>query len=335
MKLIKSPIYISWTKFNWHAHYQAITFNARIYFLNTPFNSSTDFKKLFKLIDYLFKSFKTILIIIKSHSNIIFIENPPPIGGIIGFFLSRILKYKLVIDAHNGAFESPMINIPFTKYSLSKATAVIVHNNSLRFFLGGKKEFKNCSFFTLNDPLPQIPVYSSEDIGNYILIVTTFHGDEPIEIVLEGVKYFIEQNPGTDIQFRVTGNYNKKINLYEKYNQPRILFLGFVSQEEYFKQLVNSLCVMSYSVREMVQQYALMEALGAGKPFISNKNLTNTELFGDKMIFTDNDPLSIAEGIEKFLQNREQLINNIEILKRELSLKRKDDLEKIKKHLGL
>lgn len=331
---LQNCIYISWTRFNWHAHYQSKTFNAKIYFINNFLSDIRKLKKFFKFIDYLVKSLTTIFIILKIRPELLFIESPPPFASYIAFLYKKLFKKKFVIDAHNGAFEPPMSSVPYWGNILSGADLVIVHNNPLRNFLS--KKFKDVKFFTLNDPLPTYKKMEDNNDSFYILVVTTFHGDEPIEIVLEGISEYIKRNPSSKAEFRITGNYNKKINIFNKYNKVnKIIFLGFLDQDSFYQQHSNAIGIISYSVREMVQQYALMEALGAGKPFISNKNLTNTELFGDKMIFTDNDPLSIAEGIEKFLQNREQLINNIEILKRELSLKRKDDLEKIKKHLGL
>ena len=332
----KKIIYISWTKFNWHAHYQAKTFNAKIYFINNIFSdfSILKLKILFKFLDYLVKLLTTIITILEERPEILFIEAPPPFASYFAIIYKKLFKKKLVIDAHNGAFEPPMSSVPYWKNILSAADLVIVHNNPLKNFLSEK--FKNVNFYTLNDPFP---IYKKiEDTSNtyYILVVTTFHGDEPIEIILEGISEYICRNPKSKVEFRITGNYNKKVNLFYKYSKiNKIKFLGFLDQTSFYQQHSNAIGIISYSVREMVQQYALMEALGAGKPFISNKNLTNTQLFGDKMIFTDNDPLSVAEGIEKFLENLEQFTNNIEILKRELTIKRNNDLEKIKIHLGL
>lgn len=330
----KKIIYISWTKFSWHAQYQAKTFNAKIYFINNIFSNLNILKILFKFLDYLAKSLTTIIIILKERPEILFTEAPPPFASYIAIFYKKLFNKKLVIDAHNGVFEPPMSSIPYWGNILSGADLVIVHNNPLKNFLSRK--FNNVNFFTLNDPFPIYKKIDNINNTNYILVVTTFHGDEPIEIVLEGILEYIRRNPNTEVEFRITGNYNKKINLFNKYNKiSKFIFLGFLNQDAFYQQHSNAIGIISYSIREMVQQYALMEALGAGKPFISNKNLTNTELFGDKMIFTDIDPLSVAEGIEKFLENLKQITNNIEILKKELTIKRNNDLEKIKIHLGL
>lgn len=333
--MIGKKVYISWTDFNWHAYLQAKTFNSEIKFISSFKKIKTDGNKLLKFLEYIKKSYKSLYIIFKVKPLLLFTEDPPPISSIIAIIIRPLLKYKFVIDAHNGAFENPMISIPGHKLALKKADAILVHNNPLKYLVENDKRFKDCKFFTLNDPIPEIPYYKSDDNKNYLLVVTTFHGDEPIEIVLEGIIAFLSKYPDTEIEFRLTGNFNKKIHLYYKYKHPKIIFLGFVEQKIYHQKLVNALGVISYSVRERVQQFALMEALGAGVPFISNKNLTNLELFDNKMVLTEITPDAIAEGIQKFLLSREALLSNINSLKHNLSAKRAEDLAKIKKHLGI
>ncbi|MFN3695120.1 MAG: hypothetical protein ACK4UV_08930, partial [Ignavibacterium sp.] len=289
--------------------------------------------KIFTIIfDYLQKSVKTLTIIFKSKSDLIIFENPPPISAVLGLTIKKINnKFKYIIDSHNGAFEPPMINFPFIYKAFNNADAVIVHNNPLKNFLKSKKEFNQCKFFTLNDPIPEIPKYPVSDKTNpYLLVVTTFHGDEPIETVLEGIEYFINNRHDLNIEFHITGNYKKNLKVYERFHKfNKIKFLGFVDQETYHKELVNSFGVLSYSTRDMVQQFALMEALGAKKAFISNRNLTNLELFQDKMVLTEINPESIYKGIEEFLFRKNELEKNINYLKEKLTKIRNEDFDNL------
>uniref|UniRef100_A0A7V2ZIC4 Glycosyltransferase n=1 Tax=Ignavibacterium album TaxID=591197 RepID=A0A7V2ZIC4_9BACT len=330
--------YLSWTDFNWHAFLLTKSFNAKIIFIKR-----IRFIKFFPRLvnvafDYLIKSIKTITFIIKNYKNYFFFENPPPIASVIGLLCKKINKnFKYVIDAHNGAFEPPMINFPFVIKAFNNADAVIVHNNPLRIFLQSKNEFNNCTFFTLNDPIPEIPDYSIPSYKDkYFLVVTTFHGDEPVEIVLEGIELFLSKSIDSKVEFHVSGNYNKSINVYKKFSDnKKIKFLGFVDQETYHRELTNSIGVLTYSIREMVQQFAPMEALGANKPFISNRNLTNIELFDNKMVLTEINPESIAMGIEEFFMRKGELEKNIVYLKEQLTEIRNKDFNNLIRHLKL
>ncbi len=335
---VKKILYISWTDFNWHAYLLANSIGAELIFIKR-FRLNKILPKIVNvIIDYLYKSIKTIFLITKNKNDLFVFENPPPIGAVIGYFYKKIkMNFKYLIDAHNGAFEKPMISFPFIFKAFSNTEAVIVHNNPLREKLINKREFKDCKFFTLNDPIPNIPYY--QYIGktkDYLLVVTTFHGDEPIETVLGGIKVFLLNNPDSDLEFHVTGNYRKNLKVYEEYKIfDKIKFLGFVDQKEYHKELQHCLGVITYSVRDDVQQFATIEAIGAFKPFISNRNTTNLHLFDNKMILTNISPSEISEGIKKFLSEKENYKANIPLLRDNLTLKRKADLEKLISYLHI
>ena len=125
-----------------------------------------------------------------------------------------------------------------------------------------------------------------------------------MDILLEGLRLYNRNNTGK-LKFKLTGNYNKKKLLYDTYkDDPNIEFLGFVSNLEYKKLILNALGIISLSSRDDVQQFALMESIGAGIPFISNNNITNRSLFGDKMVLFEINPQNISEGIEFFIRIR-------------------------------
>ncbi len=332
MKNKEKIIYISWTDFNWHAFLLSNSLRADIFFIKKIKSYKILPKIINTVFDYFHKTLKTLIITLTKKNALIIFENPPPIAAVLGFALKKIKnKFNYLIDSHNGAFEPPMINFPFIYKAFNNADAVIVHNNPLKNFLKSKKEFNQCKFFTLNDPIPEIPKYPVSDKTNpYFLVVTTFHGDEPIETVLEGIEYFINNRHDLNIEFHITGNYKKNLKVYERFHKfNKIKFLGFVDQETYHKELVNSFGVLSYSTRDMVQQFAPMEALGANKAFISNRNLTNLELFQDKMVLTEINPESIYKGIEEFLFRKNELEKNINYLKEKLTKIRNEDFDNL------
>lgn len=335
----KKIVYISWTDFNWHAALLAQSLNIKLFFIKKIRRRPYLPKIIFISIDYIIKSLKTLFIIIKGKYNFIIFENPPPVSSVIGLILVRISKKNLSygIDAHNGAFEKPFINFPFVLKAFRNAKFIIVHNDPLREFLEGSKNFLNCKFFTLNDPFPNIPNLSDNNIvKNYFLIVTTFHNDEPIDIALQGIANFLKKNPDIPIEFKITGNYLKNKLVYEIYKDFKgIKFLGFIDQKEFYNALNNSIGVISFSTRDNVQQFALMEALGANKPFISNNNKTNIDLFDNKMILTPISPEQISNSIHEFLIRKEELLKNIQPLKEFLIIRRQKDLDNLKQFLNI
>jgi len=335
MKNIKS-IYISWTKFNWHATLSSNSFGAKAYFISSLITSRGFIWKLLFFFDYFYKSLKTVIIIVTNKPDIVITENPPPVGPIIAVFLKILLKYKVIIDSHNGAFEPPMSTFPFHLQTLIKADLVIVHNYQLKEFLEQNKKFEGVKFYVLNDPLPRFEEKSfSSDKEKYFLVVTTFHGDEPMEILLEGIRLFNE-NYKTDITFRITGNYNKRPLLYAEHSRDKnVKFTGFVDQSVYHNLLLNAIGIISLSTRDNVQQFALMEAIGAGVPFISTDNSTNRDLFNDTMILSKNEAIEIARSINVFIERLDEFKKHIPTIKTDLTKRWKDDFSKIKKQLDI
>lgn len=327
-------IFITWTTYSPHSLLLSEAFNSKIFFVENLINSRGLLWKLFFLFDYIYKAYATIRIINKQAPKIVIMQSPPTLTPIVIILYSFLKKYKTVIDSHNGAFEKPWDSVPFYKWILRKADIVIVHNQQLLNNLRNNDSYKQINFKLLNSKLSD---YSDikKDVKPYILIVSSFSGDEPMEILLEGIGLFNKNNPATT-HFKLTGNYNKKPEIFNKFNNDSgIEFLGFVATEHYRQLVVNAEALISMSTRDDVQQFALMEAIGAETPFISNRNQTNQMLFGDSMILVDILPEKIAIGLAMFIKDKYTFQNKIKDLKILFQNKWNSDFSLIKSELGI
>lgn len=98
-------IFISWT--NYHSHTQLLgqAIGANIFYINHLIASRKIFWKLFFYIDYLYKSIRTLTIIIKNKPSVVVVQNPPSIAPVVVVFLSLFAaRFKVVIDSHNWLF---------------------------------------------------------------------------------------------------------------------------------------------------------------------------------------------------------------------------------------
>lgn len=322
----KKIIFISWTPFGRHTELLGKALGAEIYFIKDFIKTRGLTWYLLFPLDYLIKSLNSVIILLRLHPMVVFVQNPPSIAPVILVLFSKLLKIKTVIDSHNGAFEKPWVNVPFHIWSLRKANVVTIHNQELFNRLISNKKFSGIKFMILNSRMSEFPGISKaykED--KYFLVISSFSADEPMDILLEGLRIYISDS-SSNIKFRITGNYRKKIYLYDKYSEyHNIEFLGFVDDDKYNQLLVNAFGVIALSTRDDVQQFALMEAVGAEVPFISSKNKTNIALFDDKMILTENLPCEIAKSITIFIQKKIELDNRIiEVKNNQKSIWEKD-----------
>ena len=333
----KKTIFITWTTYSPHSYLLNEAFNSKIFYIKNLINSRGLIWNIFFLLDYLYKSIKTAGIMIKNKADLVIMQNPPSITPVVVLFVSLFYKCKTIVDSHNGAFEKRWESIPFYKWALKKADIVTVHNEQLFSKLTQTEAYKGVNFRILNSRLTDFSEVEKEPKSPqpYFLVVSAFANDEPMDIILEGLKLFNKKNTH-DVKFKLTGNYNKKSDLYEEYKtEKNIEFMGFVSNEDYRRLFINSFGIISISTRDDVQQFALMEALGAKIPFISNKNVTNEALFDYKQVLVEITPEKLVEGIEEFIRNKEMYDRNILELNKTISLKWEKDFSLIKSEIGI
>jgi hypothetical protein len=331
----KKIIFISWTNFSSHSKLLAQAVDAPIFYVKDISRSRNFLWKMFFWLDYLSKSFRTLQILLKEKPNSVFVQNPPSIAPILVILFRKLVSYRVLVDSHNGAFEKKWFNFPLHKWALRNADVVTVHNRQLYEKLVKDKTLKGVNFNILNSRLTDFSYIRKESQKEpYIFVVNTFSVDEPIEIVLEGIVEYCSGH-NTEIIFKVSGNYEKHPAIYSKFSKHKnIEFVGFVPESMYEYLLVNSLAVMSLSTRDDVQQFALSEAVGAEVPFISNNNSTNRYLFGDKMVLTELQPVSISAGIDTFINNKKRFDSNILEIKKTISEKWQNDFVKVRSALS-
>lgn len=292
--------------------------NAELILIETYVTKNPKFRKYFLWIDYIFKSIITLVKLILKKPEIIIATSPPSFCPIVCYFYSKLFNKKLIIDAHNSAFLSPWIKVPLYKRVLSKAEKVLVHNLELLQYLNEK--YNEYNFHLLPDPLPKFNI-PAESYGHpYFLIICSFSDDEPIEIILKAVEEFLLIS-NKKIQFYVTGNYFKKLEVYKEFDKnENIKFLGFVDEKVYEKYLSNAFGIITISTKKMVQQSAAIEALAAEVPFLTEKSETNKRIFNKGVVLSEIDKNELIKALEYLTQNQLLLKKEITELKQEYEI---------------
>ncbi len=336
MKQKSKIIFISWCNFHPHTQQLGTALKAEIFYIKNFIQSRGLIWKFFFFIDYLIKSLHTLQIIIKSNPDVVIVQNPPSFAPVVVVLMNYFRKFKTISDTHNAAFEKPWISLPLHKWALKQMDLVIVHNNQLYEEVKSNHKLSGVNFKVLNSRLTDFSRIDKEiQKEPYFLVISTFHADEPMDALLEGIRLYCSNND-TKIKFKITGNYEKKPHLYSEYSKDKnIEFLGFIDQQKYYYLLVNAYGVISLSTRDKVQQFSIMEAVSAEVPFISTDNLTNRDLFKDKMVLTENKPFNIKSAIMDFIHKIKTLQINISEIKSEISSNWKSCFQNIKKEMKI
>ncbi len=290
--------------------------------VDSVITKSVHIRKYLLWLDYLIKSIYTFFELIKRRPENVIATTPPSFCPMISFIYCRIFNKKFIIDTHNSGFMSPWIKVPFYKTVLKKADLILVHNQEEYEYL--KNLYKDYKFFVLPDPLPDFsPNIVKENLSNsekYFLVILSFSSDEPVEIIFQAIKIFLEHYDG--YKFKITGNYKKNKVIYNQYCKINgIEFLGFVDEKLYERYLINAYGIITLSTKPMVQQSAAIEALGACVPLICEESSTNKRIFPRGAVLSKIKLENLFEAI-KFLSEENDR------LKIEISSDKKDYMNK-------
>jgi glycosyltransferase involved in cell wall biosynthesis len=266
--------------------------------------------KLLFWLDYAWKAVETLSFLFRCRAETVFAQSPPSFCPMVCWLYCRLKGKKLVVDAHNGAFEPPWINVPLLLPLLRSAEAVIVHNREFAAHL--RERHRGVKFFALTDRLPSVPTRREPALGEkYILVVVSYQYDEPVEEIMKALASYLRSSP-EGLVFKITGRWQKRPDLHRVYgNTPGIDYLGFVSDREYFEYLGGAFGVLALSERTMLQQCASVEALAAGVPSILSDSVTARRLFFKGSIFTGTGAEEITEAIREFRRIRQRLVEEL------------------------
>lgn len=314
---ISKKVFIIWNEYNRRPDVLAQALQCESLFLKHIINNRSFAWKYLFWIDYLNKTFRTLVFLIQRKPDIVLAQSPPSFCPMVCLVYCKIKNKILITDGHNNAFESPWISIPWYKKVLRKSKAVLVHNEELADLL--KQKYKDINFFTLPDKIISLQSPNHKPIkkfGRYFFVVASFASDEPLAELFEGIKLFMADRK-YDIEFIITGNYRRNIKLYNLYKKMhKITFLGYVDDTYYIDYLKNAFGVIALSKRPMVQQCAAIESLGVEVPLITSDYPTNRRIFRKGAILTKNNPRDIKNAINQYISKASRLKTEITQLKK-------------------
>ena len=271
--------------------------------------------RLFFWVDYLYKAIRTSIFLLHYRPDIVLSQSPPSFCPIICWAYCTVFSKKFVIDAHNGAFERPWIDVPFYLNVLRAATVVLIHNYDFKKYI--EKKYVNINFFVLPDKIPGMPTKDTYDSPAkiFFLIVVVYQPDEPVIEILEAAKEIVSSSQ-LNVVFKITGNYKRKMDIYRQYKDIKgIEFLGFISDTKYQQYLQDAYGIIALSTRSMIQQCAAVEALGAGVPMIISDSVTARKMFFKGAVMTKNDSKSIMRAIKEYCFKKSVLLEELKEIK--------------------
>lgn len=257
-----------------------------------------------RLLRYLSSATRTLWIILRERPLVVVCQNPSMVLALWLLVLRPLLGFKLAIDAHYGGV-TPWTGNRFLQRILDKlnraADLVIVttqaHAAHVRA-LGGRA-------FVCPDPLPELASDRGGEstVHKKVLLISSFDLDEPYREALAAASIMASDG----FHLSVSGNFRRAG--IDPGELPQVEFLGFVPEEEYYRQLFTSEVVIDLTDVDNCLVCGAYEALSAGKPTVLSRQPALEEYFTGGTVFTKNRAPEIARAVKEAHDRRTSLGN--------------------------
>jgi glycosyltransferase involved in cell wall biosynthesis len=283
-------------------------------------------------IRYVLQSVCTLAIVLRKRPRTIIVMAPPLPLVVLAWVVSRLMRSRMIIDAHTGVFNDPKWawTLRAFLWFARRSTLTIVTNRQLVDQL--KRE--NVEATSLHDPPASLCAEHNEGVDapdkaaqDTVIVPCSFSSDEPIDAIVAAAAAM------PHVAFYVTGALPRRFPTDSTTHASNLIFTGYLPAHEYEKLFRSATLVMALTTRELTMQRAGYEALSCHKPFLTSDTEVLREYFTKGVVFTSPHPDDIRAGIAECLRNRNSLAEGMATLHREKLASWNAELENIRKEV--
>ena len=261
---------------------------------------------------------KTLRILRKLRPSVIMSHHTQPFGSVACVWYGRRHRVPVATDCHNGPFIDPLWQrFPFrqgNRYALGRATVNLVHNAPFLRFVEEHSEYKG-RYAILHNKIPPVAARVERvSLGErpVVFVVFSWSIDEPVGELLQAARLC------PDFEFRVTGRVRTAMLEGHGEVPKNITFLGFVSDEDFDKNMRSAQTNLVLSTRDHVLTQACHEVVGCESPLVTSDTATARSYLRRGTVFVGNVGASIAAGVQEAIRDCERLRQEMAELKPEL-----------------
>jgi glycosyltransferase involved in cell wall biosynthesis len=229
----------------------------------------------------------------------VFAEVPSIALGLVALLMSRLLGFKVVVDAHNAVFENaetfPWPAAAIYRFIVRHADLVIVTNEAVA---ERARKLKGRPFI-LPDPVPGFEPGAAVSGSNDVVVISTWAEDEPLQEILLAAGS-IPDSLRMTITGKPKGKYGELAKQTAKINVP-----GFLPDQAYVSLLRNARVIVDLTTREDCLVCGAYEALAVGRPLVVSDTRALRSLLREGAVYCENQAASIAQAIT-FASHSEQ-----------------------------
>lgn len=244
--------------------------------------------------------------------NIVFLQVPQGLLLLDGVLLKKLKGYLTVADVHTGfilpdTFKLKVLNLQFRSL-LKYVDLILVHNYDILNFINQKVRDKTIVVYD-----PPINYFNWYGGGGYIVIPSSGHVDEPIDIVINSL---VKANITNKVF--ITGPH-KPMKI--KHNNLTIIYTGYLPLNKYITLVRNCDLLIAISNREYSFLRAAWEAVCTETPFLLGYTYTLRKMYSllpDWAFMQLQDPNSITYSLQNVYKFYDELLTSIKHMRKKL-----------------
>jgi glycosyltransferase involved in cell wall biosynthesis len=280
-------------------------------------------------------AWRTLQLLLHRRPRVLVVQNPSGILTLLAVLWRPLLRYRLVVDAHNAgvypfepAYDRFARVFPFLHRHTDRT---IVTNEPLAEVVrrnGGRAS-------VLPDALPdlashlKVPSQARPQVGFVLTFVCTFAADEPYGAVFQASRMLPD-----DICIQVTGNPRGADPDVRATAGPNVHLTGFLPDDEYVALLAASDAVIDLTSHPDCLVCGAYEATALGRPMILSDTPALRAYFRRGAIYTDHTPEGLAAAILRARAEAPRLLAEVGALRTELATEWERDLAPLLQELS-
>ncbi len=250
---------------------------------------------------------RTIHALFERRPRVLFVQNPSWLLTLLAIFLRPLLRFTLVVDAHNGGvypFFGWMDRFHWVFPVFHRHSDItIVTNESL-----AKTVTANSGRpVVLPDALPDWDVATAPSMAKKsITFICTFADDEPVAEVVEAA-----HGLPAGYHLSITGKVANCPPEILKAKAPNTTFTDFLSEEDFHNLLATSDVIVDLTTFDDCLVCGAYESVSLGVPLILSDSPVNREYFDSGVVYTRNEVNALCEAMVKAVECNDELRTDI------------------------
>jgi glycosyltransferase involved in cell wall biosynthesis len=260
---------------------------------------------LYAPLKYVLQAARTLQVLFGEHPQVVFVQNPPFVCGLMVSLYCRITGTQFVFDHHSAAFASIWDwALPIQKRLARQAAVNIVTNQHWADIVHSW----GARALIMGDPFVELPAGETFSVVpgvTTIAFVQTFAPDEPLDAVLAAVSRL------PDVHLYVTGDTRRRPTSFFENQPPNVTFTGFLPDSQYIGLLRAVDAILVLTTRDHTLQLGGCEAVSVGKPLIVSDWPFLRQFFSKGTIYVSNSSDTIYQGIREMQRQKSDLQRGI------------------------